>query len=84
MAVSKAHIKASNKYNKENYKKIQANVKPEDYEELSSMIENEMCVSDLRSRLDTIAHRCIYEAHSDAFKQGFAFAVKQIKFMLKI
>lgn len=31
MAVSKAHIKASNKYNKENYKKIQANVKPEDY-----------------------------------------------------
>lgn len=32
MAVSKAHIKASNKYNKENYKKIQANVKPEDYD----------------------------------------------------
>ncbi len=31
MAVSKAHIKASNKYNKENYKKIQANIKPEDY-----------------------------------------------------
>lgn len=56
----------------------------EDYEELSSMIENEMCISDLRSRLDTIAHRCIYEAHSDAFKQGFTFAVKQIKFMLKI
>lgn len=32
MAVSKAHIKASNKYNKENYKKLQANVKPEDYQ----------------------------------------------------
>ena len=31
MAVSKAHIKASNKYNQENYKKLQANVKPEDY-----------------------------------------------------
>lgn len=31
MAVSKAHIKASNKYNKENYKKIQANIKPDDY-----------------------------------------------------
>ena len=30
MAVSKAHIKASNKYNKENYKKIQANIKPAD------------------------------------------------------
>ena len=32
MAVSKAHIKASNKYNKENYKKIQANIKPSDFE----------------------------------------------------
>ncbi|MBQ8614852.1 MAG: hypothetical protein IJ416_11605 [Ruminiclostridium sp.] len=31
MAVSKAHIKASNKYNKENYKKIQANIKPADF-----------------------------------------------------
>lgn len=31
MSVSKAHIKASNKYNKENYKKIQANIKPDDY-----------------------------------------------------
>lgn len=36
MAVSKAHIKASNKYNKENYKKIQANIKPADFE----LIEN--------------------------------------------
>ncbi len=32
MAVSKAHIKASNKYNKQNYKKIQANIKPSDFE----------------------------------------------------
>lgn len=32
MSVSKAHIKASNKYNKENYKKIQANIKPSDYQ----------------------------------------------------
>ncbi len=31
MAMSQAHIKASNKYNKANYKKIQANIKPEDY-----------------------------------------------------
>ena len=31
MAVSKAHIKASNKYNKENYKQLKANVKPDDY-----------------------------------------------------
>ena len=32
MSVSKAHVKASNKYNKENYKKIQANIKPADYQ----------------------------------------------------
>lgn len=31
MASTKAQIKASNKYNKENYKKIQANIKPEDF-----------------------------------------------------
>ena len=31
MSSTKAHIKASNKYNKENYKKIQANIKPDDY-----------------------------------------------------
>lgn len=31
MTVSKTHIKPSNKYNKDNYKKIQANIKPDDY-----------------------------------------------------
>ena len=31
MAVSKAHVTASNKYNKKNYKKIQANIQPDDY-----------------------------------------------------
>lgn len=31
MAVSKAHIKASNKYNKENYKQLKVNVKPDDF-----------------------------------------------------
>ncbi len=31
MSVSKAHIKASNKYNKANYKQLKANIKPEDY-----------------------------------------------------
>lgn len=31
MPSSKAAIKASNKYNKANYKKIQANIKPDDY-----------------------------------------------------
>ncbi len=35
MPVSKAHIKASNKYNRDNYKKLQANVKPDDYNMIS-------------------------------------------------
>ncbi len=36
MAVSKAHIKASNKYNKANYKQLKANVRPEDYAVIDS------------------------------------------------
>lgn len=32
MAVTKAHIKASNKYNKENYKQLKINVRPTDFE----------------------------------------------------
>lgn len=56
----------------------------EDYAELNSIFETEMCTSDLKNRLDSVAHRCIYDARSDAFKQGFRFAVKSIKFMLKI
>lgn len=31
MAVSKAHIKASNKYNKANYKQLNINLKPDDF-----------------------------------------------------
>ncbi len=31
MSVSKAHIKASNKYNKANYKQLKVNIKPDDY-----------------------------------------------------
>ena len=32
MSMSKAHIRASAKYNKDNYKKLQANIKPDDYQ----------------------------------------------------
>ncbi len=32
MAVSKAHIRASNKYNQLNYKQLKAQIKPEDYD----------------------------------------------------
>ena len=53
----------------------------ESYAELNSMLENEMYKSDLQSRLDRVTHQCIYDAHADAFKQGFSFAVKSIKFI---
>lgn len=56
----------------------------EDFAELNSILESEMCNSNLRGRLDNAANRCIFEARAAAFKQGFCFAVKSIKFLLKI
>lgn len=55
MAVSKAHIKASNKYNKENYKKIQANVKPEDY-----TLIDDYCKRKKISKAKLIVEACKY------------------------
>ena len=40
MAMSKAHIKASAKYNKDNYKKIQANIKPDDFKMIDDYCKN--------------------------------------------
>ena len=40
MSMSKAHIKASAKYNKDNYKKIQANIKPDDYDIIDNYCKN--------------------------------------------
>ena len=40
MAMSKAHIRASAKYNKDNYKKIQANIKPDDYDIIDNYCKN--------------------------------------------
>ena len=40
MSMSKAHIKASAKYNKDNYKKIQANIKPDDYKMIDDYCKN--------------------------------------------
>lgn len=53
MAVSKAHIKASNKYNKDNYKKIQANIKPDDY----NMIDD-YCKASGMSKAQLIVTAC--------------------------
>ena len=40
MAMSKAHIKASAKYNKDNYRKIQANIKPDDFDIIDNYCKN--------------------------------------------
>lgn len=62
MAVSKAHIKASNKYNKENYKKIQANVKPDDYDLIDGY-----CKSQKISKAKFIVEACKFyiDNHDD-------------------
>ncbi len=60
MPVSKAHIKASNKYNKENYKKLQANVKPEDYNKI-----NNYCDKMNISKASFITSACSYIIDND-------------------
>ena len=40
MSMSKAHIKASAKYNKDNYKKLQANIKPDDFKMIDNYCKN--------------------------------------------
>ncbi len=55
MSVSKAHIKASNKYNKANYKQLKANVKPEDYE----LIDN-FCKDNAISKASVIVNAIKY------------------------
>lgn len=53
MPMSKAHIKASNKYNKENYRKIQANIKPADFD----IIDN-YCKNNGMSKAELIVEAC--------------------------
>lgn len=56
----------------------------EEYAELNDILEVEIGGSELCGRLENAVESCIYEARAEAFKQGFCFAVKSIKFMLKI
>ena len=54
------------------------------YAELCRILEYDMKESELRKKLEQITVKCVHEAHMDAFKQGFSFAVRSIKFILKI
>lgn len=53
MAMSKAHIRASNKYNMKNYKKLQAFIKPADFE----LIDN-FCKEKKISKAELIVKSC--------------------------
>ena len=55
MSVSKAHMKASNKYNKANYKQLKANIKPEDYE-----LIDDFCKDNDMSKAQFIIKSCKY------------------------
>ena len=65
MAVSKAHIKASNKYNMENYRKLQANVKPADYD----LIDN-FCKANKISKAQLIVKSCKLYIESELMKEN--------------
>ena len=54
------------------------------YAELCRILEYDMKESELRKKLEQITVKCVHEAHMDAFKQGCSFAVRSIKFILKI
>ena len=54
------------------------------YAELRRIIECDMKENELGSRLGYAADKCIQNARANSFKQGFSFAVRSIKFILKI
>lgn len=53
------------------------------YAELNRILEFEVKDEKYRERLDDTAIDCIKEAHMNAFMQGFTFAIKSLKFLLK-
>lgn len=55
MAMSKAHIRASSKYNKANYKQLNINIKPEDF-----AIIDAYCTSTGISKAQLIVKACKY------------------------
>lgn len=60
MAVTKAHIKASRKYNDKNYKQLTAMIKPEDY----IFIDNYCKTNDI-SKAKLIVNCCKYCINND-------------------
>ena len=64
MAMSKAHIKASYKYNTKNYKNLQAHIKPTDFE----LIDN-FCKEHNISKAELIVKSCKLYIESEQTKK---------------
>ena len=54
------------------------------FKKLNHVLETYITDVIIRSEVESAALTCSLEAQHGSFKQGFCFAVKQIKFMLKI
>ena len=54
------------------------------YNELDGFIDKNIKDSDISDELKTLAEYYRHSSFDDGFKQGFCFAVKSLKFMLKI
>lgn len=54
------------------------------FNEFQSFLKKNVKDSDISSEIEKIVEDYACSAYNDAFKQGFCFAIKSIKFMLKI
>lgn len=54
------------------------------FKNLNDVLESYITDTVIRSKIESAALNCSLEAQHGSFKQGFYFAIKSIKFMLKI
>lgn len=54
------------------------------YNELETILKENVKDGGVSSEIKRLAEDYMWSAYNDAFKQGFCFAVKSIKFLLKI
>lgn len=54
------------------------------FKELNIVLESHIGDPELRSYIESVALDCTTEAQRASFEQGFCFAVKSIKFLMKI
>lgn len=54
------------------------------FSELNIVLESHIGDPELRSYIESVALDCTTEAQKASFEQGFCFAVKSIKFLMRI